>query len=286
LHSLVGRHPILVFVALTFAISWAIWWGMAAMSLSIATSGGAVLNVVALSGPSITALVLSAVLGAAAVRQLLDGFSISKASARWVGVALLLPQAMIIGAIGISIMAFGAPAPVITTALVGVLATEFLRVLFLGGPLGEELGWRGFVLPRLQVGRTAFAASLLLGVIWGVWHVPLYFVPGTGQFETITGGASPAFAIGAFIIWTIGLSILFTWLFNETRGSLIVVILFHTSINVAAFVPAAVGSTGAASFLYAIATWVVALVVVSRYGRKTLASAPAATVDESTGHRD
>ena len=63
------------------------------------------------------------------------------------------------------------------------------------------------------------------------------------------------------------LSILFTWLFNETRGSLIVVILFHTSINLGAFVPAAVGSTGAASFLYAIVTWIVALVVVSRFGQ-------------------
>jgi membrane protease YdiL (CAAX protease family) len=290
--SLVRRHQILAFVALTFAISWAIWWGMASMSLSIATAGGAVLNVIALCGPSITALVLSAVLGGGALRGLLDGFSISRASARWVVVALLLPLAMILVAIAISIMAFGAPTPVITIALVGVLAREFVRVLFLGGPLGEELGWRGFVLPRLQARRTAFGASLLLGLIWGLWHIPLYFVPGTGQFETVSGGTSPAFAIGAFVVWTIGLSILFTWLFNETRGSLIVVILFHTSINLGAFVPAAVGSTGAASFLYAIVTWIVALVVVSRYGRTTLASAPAVTDEDSAGrpadvgHRD
>jgi hypothetical protein len=62
------------------------------------------------------------------------------------------------------------------------------------------------------------------------------------------------------------------------RGSLIVVILFHTSINLGAFVPAAVGSTGASSFLYATVTWIVALVIVSRYGRTTLASAPPVTV--------
>ena len=117
-------------------------------------------------------------------------------------------------------------------------------------------------LPRLQTRRTALVASLAVGLIWGLWHIPLYFVPGTGQFETISGGTSPAFAIGAFIVWTIGLSILFTWLFNETRGSLIVVILFHTSINLGAFVPAAIGSAGATSFLYAIVTWIVALVVV------------------------
>jgi hypothetical protein len=123
-----------------------------------------------------------------------------------------------------------------------------------------------------------------LGLIWGIWHIPLYFVPGTGQFETVSGGTSPSFAIGAFVVWTVGLSILFTWLFNETRGSLIVVILFHTSINLAAFVPAAVGSTGAASFLYAIVTWIVALVIVSRFGRASLARNPAVTVEDSTGH--
>jgi membrane protease YdiL (CAAX protease family) len=281
--SLVGRHPILAFVALAFAISWAIWWGMASMSLSIATSGGFVLNVIALSGPSLTALILSAVLGGDALRRLLERFSTSRASARGMVIAVLLPLAMILVAIAISVTAFGAPTPVITVALIGVLAREFVRILFLGGPLGEELGWRGFVLPRLQARRTAFGASLLLGLIWGLWHIPLYFVPGTGQFETISGGTTPAFAIGAFVVWTIGLSILFTWLFNEMRGSLMVVILFHTSINLGAFVPAAIGSTGASSFLYAIVTWIVVVVVISKYGRTSLASAPAVTLEDSTG---
>ena len=281
--SLLVRHQIFVFVALTFAISWALWWGMASMSLSIATSGGALLNVMALAGPSITALILSAVLGGGSLRRLLDGFSVARASAKWVVVAMVLPVAMIVVAIAVSVLAFGAPTPAITIGLVGVLATEFVRVLFFGGPLGEELGWRGFAQPRLQARHAAYRASLFVGLIWGMWHIPLYFVPGTGQFETVSGGTDPAFAIGAFVVWTIGLSILFTSLFNETRGSLIVVILFHTSINLGAFVPAAVGSTGAASFLYAIVTWIVALVVVSRYGKSNLASAPAVTVDDSKG---
>lgn len=281
--SLVGGQQLVAFVALTFAISWAIWWGMALTSMSIGTSGGYLLNVIALSGPSITALILSAVLGGGALRRLLAGFSISRASARWVVVALVLPVAMIGVAIAVSVLVFGAATPVITVALVGVLAREFVRVLFFGGPLGEELGWRGFALPRLQARHTAYRASLYLGLIWGLWHIPLYFVPGTGQFETVSGGTSPSFAISAFVVWTIGLSILFTWLFNETRGSLIVVILFHTSINLAAFLPAAVGSTGAASFLYAIVTWIVALVIVFRFGRANLASSPAVTVEDSTG---
>jgi membrane protease YdiL (CAAX protease family) len=278
LSSMGRRHQVLVFVLLTFAMSWVIWWSMALTSSSIGTTVGAVLNVIALSGPSVMALLLSGALGGGELRRLLDGLSLSRASAGWVLVALLLPLAMIAVAIATSIVAFGATAPVITIGVGAALATEFVRILLFGGPLGEELGWRGFVLPRLQGPRTAFRASLLLGLIWGVWHVPLYFVPGTGQFDTVSGGMSPAFAIGAFVAWTMGLSIVFTWLFNETRGSLIVVILFHTSVNLGAFVPAAVGSIGAASFLYALVTWMVALVVVSRYGSGTLASKPAVTI--------
>jgi membrane protease YdiL (CAAX protease family) len=153
-----------------------------------------------------------------------------------------------------------------------VLLVEFVRILFLGGPLGEELGWRGFALPRLQQRRTALTSSIFLGLIWGLWHIPLYFVPGTGQHEILRSGTSPGFAIGGFVGWTIGLSVLFTWLFNKTRGSLIVVILFHAAINLAAFLPSAVGSAGAASLLNVLLIWIAAIVVVVCFGRTRLAS--------------
>jgi CAAX protease family protein len=86
------------------------------------------------------------------------------------------------------------------------------------------------------------------------------------------------FAIAAFVVWTIGLSILFTWLFNQTAGSLLVVILFHAAVNLGAFVPAALGSTGAASFLYAIATWIGALLVAGRFGHEHFATRPRVTL--------
>jgi membrane protease YdiL (CAAX protease family) len=259
------------FVALTFAISWAIWLAMVAGSVSIHTIAGLVLNVIATAGPSIAALILAVAMGRGELQRLLQSYSPGRVSPPWALVALILPLAMIAVAIAASVGAFGAAVPVITVGVLGVLVTEFLRVLFLGGPLEEELGWRGFALPRLQAQRSAFSASVLLGAIWGVWHIPLYFVSGTGQQES-AGAAGTEFAIGAFVVWTIGLSILFTWLFNQTSGSLIVVMLFHAAVNLGAFVPGAVGSTGAASFLYALVTWIVALIVVARYGRENLAS--------------
>jgi membrane protease YdiL (CAAX protease family) len=60
-----------------------------------------------------------------------------------------------------------------------------LRVLLVGGPLEQELGGRGFALPRLQARLRALDASIVLGIVWGAWHIPLYFVPGTGQSETM-----------------------------------------------------------------------------------------------------
>jgi membrane protease YdiL (CAAX protease family) len=79
-----------------------------------------------------------------------------------------------------------------------LVAAEFVRVLFLGGPLGEELGWRGFALPRLLARRSPFGASVLLGVVWGLWHAPLYFVPGTGQFEFAQASGSFLVPFSAF----------------------------------------------------------------------------------------
>jgi membrane protease YdiL (CAAX protease family) len=272
--SAVQRHQLATYFGLTFAISWAIWLGLILGSLDIQTQLGAVLNVVAIAGPSIAAVVLATVLGRAELRCLLAGFSLSRLSVRWTVIALVLPLAMMVTAIAVSVAAFGAPSPAVSFSLAGVVLAEFVRVLFLGGPVGEELGWRGFALPRLQQHRTALDASILLGLAWGVWHLPLYLVLGTGQSEILRAGASPAFAIGGFLGWTIGLSVLFTWLFNQTGGGLIVVILFHAAVNLAVFLPTALGSGGAASMLNVIITWFVAIGVVVRFGRARLASLP------------
>jgi CAAX protease family protein len=277
----VTRNVVGAFVALTFAISWVIWLAMIAGSLSIATTAGLILNVVATAGPSIAAVTLAVAMGRGELARLASGFSLSLVSAKWTLVALLLPVLMVAVAIAISVGALGASLPVITVAALGTIVVEFVRIVFLGGPLEEELGWRGFLLPRLQASRSAWNASVLLGVIWGLWHIPLYFVQGTGQYDT-AASAGVVFAIAAFLVWTIGLSVLFAWLFNQTGGSLIVVILFHAAVNLAAYIPAAVGSAGAASFLYPLITWVVALIVATRYGREELASRPRVRVATPT----
>ncbi len=272
--SIARRHPLAAFVGLTFAISWGIWLALIVSATSITTPAGAVLNAWAIAGPSIGAIVVAGMLGRTGVRDLVAGLSPARSSTGWVVTALALPLVMVAIAILIAVALLGAAAPTFSVALVGIIAVEFVRILIVGGPLGEEIGWRGFALPRLQATRTAFDASVLLGVLWGLWHIPLYFVAGTGQFETLAAGTDPAFAIGGFVGWTIGLSVLFTWLFNGSRGSLLVVILFHAAVNLAVFLPAQLGTTGLVSLLNVAVTWIVALIVTVRFGRATLTASP------------
>lgn len=163
----VRQHELGVYSGLTFAISWTVWLGLVWGSLGIGTTAGEVLNVVAIAGPRIAAFTVTVALGHGPLKDLLAGFSMSRLSLRWSLVALLLPVVMMAVAIAGSVALLGAPSPHITAGVGAVLLIEFRRVLLLGGPLGEELGWRGFALPRLQEHRTALDASVILGLVWG-----------------------------------------------------------------------------------------------------------------------
>ena len=94
----------------------------------------------------------------------------------------------------------------------------FLVYLFLRGPMGEELGLRGFALPRLQAEHSPFSASVIIGIFWGAWHIPVLI-------------GRDIVSIIAFLLLAFVLSFLFTYLFNKSKGSLIPVLLFHAAQN-------------------------------------------------------
>src|SRR5690606_16083712 len=96
------------------------------------------------------------------------------------------------------------------------------------GPLAEEFGWRGFALPQLDAKNQVLASSLLLGVVWALWHAPLFWAA-TGT--AISGFAVTASSVGLFFLAVIGSSFLYTWLFNRSGGSLIAAITLHLSMN-------------------------------------------------------
>jgi uncharacterized protein len=99
---------------------------------------------------------------------------------------------------------------------------NFGLVFLIGGPLGEEFGWRGFLTPALRSWMDWRAVSLIVGVIWGAWHLPLFFMAGTAQAHM---------PIAIFLVNILAGSVLFGWLFERSKGSVLPAIVAHTSLN-------------------------------------------------------
>ena len=120
--------------------------------------------------------------------------------------------------------------------LVGV-PINFVIIFFFGGPLGEEIGWRGFALPRMQSRYGALRASLFLGVVWTFWHLPDFLT--SAQHGGPAAGLRPFFAnLPIFLLMVVAITIIFTWVFNHTHGSIFMAILLHASVNtLGVFVP-------------------------------------------------
>jgi uncharacterized protein len=100
----------------------------------------------------------------------------------------------------------------------------FFVILFTAGPLQEEFGWRGYALPRLQTRYNALTSSLIFGFFWWLWHLPAMFIPG----RFMTDNLLVFLALLVVIMLT---SVLFTWVYNNTNGSILAAMLLHTSMN-------------------------------------------------------
>ena len=106
---------------------------------------------------------------------------------------------------------------------------DFIFLTIAAG-FGEEFGWRGFLLPRLQTRHNALVSGLMVGVAWATWHIPMFFIEGTSQYEQqMQGGLLPA--ILGYSAFVIANSVLFTWLFNNTGGSVLLAAVFHGASN-------------------------------------------------------
>ena len=197
----IRRHPIISFFLIAYAISWTLW-GVAALG------GGQVPFLLGGLGPFASALVVTR-LTSGSVRSWLRTLLIWRVNPAYYAVAFLLPVALY-AAVNLVLLALGYTLDL--TPLPGLLpayAGSFLLVATVGGGF-EEPGWRGFALPRLQAGHSPVVSTLVLGLAWGIWHVPLY---------------GPA----GFVVPLI-LAFFYTWLYNRT-GSVIVCLLLHASFT-------------------------------------------------------
>jgi len=199
-----ARHPVTGYALLAYAVSWTLW------APAILGGGGPVvvaLYYLGVLGPAVAAVLVLRATGGdlrAWARQIVYW----RVPLRYYAYALGLPAALL-ALVNLELVLLGKEVDLaLLPDRLGQYAATFLLVLTIGGGL-EEPGWRGFALPRLQQDRSPLRATLILGVIWAVWHLPLYGLGFVGPL--------------AFVFF-------YTWLYNRT-GSVLLCILLHASFT-------------------------------------------------------
>lgn len=250
IRSFVRRHPLAVFVFLAYAFSWAV----------VIPTRGLLLP----WGPAVAAfIVLALTEGRRGVKTLLRRMVRWRVNAGWYLAALLLPVLISLAAVSLAARFGAQPAPLSPWS---AFLTAVPIFLVIGGEW-EEPGWSGFALPVLQTGRSALAASLLVGLVRIVWHLPLFL------YGHISLADIPLILAAQIVI---------TWLFNSSRGSVLVVMLHHLIMNVCGeFFGPVFSGADAEIFAWARAGIfvAVALLILAAAGPKRLSAAAPATMD-------
>jgi membrane protease YdiL (CAAX protease family) len=213
-----------------FVATYAVTWGCYAVavlltrdSVTITAAPSSLRMLLLLLGTFAPALVAIALVardsGSAGLQGLLRRMLDWRVRARWyvfaVGyvLALKLAAALVHRSVAGDWPAFGVT-PWLAIAVAIVVGTPLQA--------GEEIGWRGYALPRMEERFGLARASLLLGVLWGCWHLPLFFISGPGNY----GQSLPMFVLGSTC-----LSVAMAWLYANTRGSLLLAMLMHSAAN-------------------------------------------------------
>ncbi len=243
--------PTVAFLFLTFSFSWGVW-GLARSHLTGAGRGWRIaFHTVGLCGPTVAALILTGLLsGRRGVLDLLKRIARWRVGIGWYSFAFFSTLIIGLTAIGVYVLA-GGRAPHMNRL---VLAQAFLP---LPAGLPEEYGWRGFALPHLLKKRSALTSSLIIALFWVVWHIPI----------------SPALKnisfFGLFLLEVIPLSILFSWLYINSRGSILLVVLYHLVYNAMTHVLNIPGSRSL-WMIYVGLNWLLAALIIVRYGASKL----------------
>lgn len=247
-----GGSPLLFFF-LTYLVTWTSWrtaWTMSPGGASAGHPGPRLQTLFFYLGtfaPSLVALWLTARhSGRAGVYALLRRLVQWRVGLGWYLFALTYMAAIKLAAALLHRLARGEWPRFGDQPLYLMLATTLIPIVVFG-QAGEELGWRGYALPRLAARFGLARASVILGIIWAVWHLPLFFIPGTDT----TGQSFPL-----YLLQVIALSVAIAWLYDRTSGSLLLTMLLHAAVNnTKDIVPSAVEHTDPLALSTSLVAW-------------------------------
>jgi membrane protease YdiL (CAAX protease family) len=245
-----ARNQLILFFGLAFAISW--------LGMLPALTGSGVLRFTAflyLFSPAIAALVTAGMAdGLAGVKGLLGRYLLWKTHPGWYVLALLLVPGIFLVAAAVTFRSELGALWTNNPWFFLVASFAFLMVV----TSGEEIGWRGFALVQLQsVVRNTFLGGVVLGVIWGLWHAPVYLIPEQSQFPFYL-----------FMLFITGLSVVYSVLFQSTRGSLLLAVLLHASTDLMPRILQIDKFTLSSWTVFVVLTWISALVCAWCFARR------------------
>jgi membrane protease YdiL (CAAX protease family) len=276
--SIMKQYPVGSFFVLAYAISWVLWVPLVlyikfVLPADQEPGGLMLLMLLGTFAPTVAAIMMTGILeGKPGVKKLLAKLLIWRVGFRWWLAAFLLVPVATFAAIGIYVLLGGTvgrfdPSQWYVVLLGPVFALPFY--------VGEEMGWRGYALPKLQQKYTALWSSVIVGALWALWHAPAYWA---SEGTVISGKPVTLFAVGWYIIFLIGISIQMTWVYNNSKGSLLLMVLFHgmfTGPNVFPLFPDI--SSNALDQIIKLApipVWIMAILIIARYGAARLSRQP------------
>lgn len=225
------QKHLLKFLSFTFAFSWMVW--ICVIVIKPSASYLMPLLILGAFGPSLSAVFLILKYGSAGEKEhFFKGlYSLKRIGFKYFTLIMLIfPVILFSGYFLYSF--FGGSYPSFEDYFGGLESITdvlmLLLIMLLGGPVSEELGWRGYALAPLQKKWGAVTGSIALGLIWIVWHLPLFFIEGTSQYAKGFG-----IAFWSWSIQLIMLCLIFTLVYNRTKQSILAVILLHLMANTA-----------------------------------------------------
>jgi uncharacterized protein len=222
--QLMRRHPLFFFFLMALGFTWVyefVFLVLLHLPLGTAVIPGQII------GPTFSAFLMTGLTeGDAGMGRLLRRYVLWRVGLPWYLVVLIGFPALLLFTILVLPGGMGVVRPIVQAYLVA-----YIIIFFVGGAFFEEPGWRGFALPRLQQRYGSLRGTLILGVLWAFWHLPVFLVPGFNGAGTGFLGISIPFV--EFVIGTVGMAVIFTWVFNNTRGSLLLAMLLHASADTA-----------------------------------------------------
>ncbi|ACL23400.1 Abortive infection protein [Chloroflexus aggregans DSM 9485] len=254
-----SKHLVVWFYILAFGISWLGWIPTVIGSHGIApfiNPSFQFLLICSAVGPALAAVIVTQIAyGKEQVGNLLKALIQWRVGLVWYLVGLVGPFALLLVAQGVTtFFGLSATQPTPQGDVFSLALATFLMSLF-ANPW-EEVGWRGFARPHLQKRYTAVVATFIVGMLWGLWHLPLFFWKGNPISE---------YPFLPWFISTVAGSFIYTWLYNSTNGSLLLVTLFHIALNTFSVV-----ISGVSIITLALLEVVVALVLVVIVGGANL----------------